>query len=281
MAYRTGSSPTFFPPFDEVESLYSTLFDFSAAKVEENGAQLIPLAGLVNESPFEDLAEAPEEDGKSVFIVCEAQMVTDALREDEMLKFGSGRLLSDLLSHLGIDKGSGNKVVFVGDKYELSFGSWSDSCLNPDWYRGSMATEEIELPDIANPDGIQAACLDIADAIRTGRMTNLVLEQNEQIRICEPQEEAQLLRGASENWRRHKVLSYTNGQAQGLNGYIKRRIRWQRQQMRGWRRRHLRQPGHGATERFHESRPGLRSPIRGPGTTQDKHRRVRDHNEPG
>ena len=124
---------------DEVESLYSALFDFSATKVEENGAQLIPLADLVNESPFEDLAEAPEEEGKSVFIVCEAQMVTDALREDEMLKFGSGRLLSDLLSHLGIDKDSGNKVVFVGDKYELSFGSWSDSCLNPDWYRGSIA----------------------------------------------------------------------------------------------------------------------------------------------
>lgn len=209
---------------DEVESLYSALFDFSATKVEENGAQLIPLADLANESPFEDLAEVPEEDGKSIFIVCEAQMVTDALREDEMLKFGSGRLLSDLLSHLGIDKDSGNKVVFVGDKYELSFGSWSDSCLNPDWYRGSIATEEIELPDTANPNGIQTICLDIADAIRTGRMTNLVLEPNEQIRICEPQEEAQLLRDASENWRRHKVLSYTNGQAHGLNGYIKRRI---------------------------------------------------------
>jgi hypothetical protein len=209
---------------DEVESLYSALFDFSATKVEENGAQLIPLADLVNESPFEDLAETPEEDGKSVFIVCEAQMVTDALREDEMLRFGSGRLLSDLLSHLGIDKDSGNKVVFVGDKYELSFGSWSDSCLNPDWYRGSIDTEEIELPDTTNPNGIQAACLDIADAIRTGRMTNLVLEQNEQVRICEPKDEAPLLRDASDNWRRHKVLSYTNGQAQGLNGYIKRRI---------------------------------------------------------
>ena len=209
---------------DEVESLYSALFDFSSTKVEENGVQLIPLVDLVNESPFEDLAEIPDEDEKSVFIVCEAQMVTDALREDEMLKFGSGRLLSDLLCHLGIDKNSGNKVVFVGDKYELSFGSWSDSCLNPDWYRGSIDTEEIELPDTANPDGIQAVCLEIANAIRTGRMTNLVLDQNEQVHICEPQDEAQLLRDASGNWRRHKVLSYTNGQAQGLNSYIKRRI---------------------------------------------------------
>lgn len=209
---------------DEVESLYSALFDFSATKVEESGAQLIPLADLVNESPFEDLAETPDEECKAVFIVCEAQMVTDALREDEMLKFGSGRLLSDLLSHLGIGKGSDNKVVFVGDKFELGFGSWSDSCLNPEWYRCGIDAEEIELPDTANPNGIQETCLNIANAIRTGRMTNLVLEQNEQVCICEPKDEAPLLRDVLDNWHRHKVLSYTNSQAQGLNGYIKRRI---------------------------------------------------------
>lgn len=209
---------------DEVESLYSALFDFSATKVEENGTQLIPLAKLVNERPFDDVAEAHDEDGKSAFIVCEAQMITDALREDEMLRFGTGKLLSDLLSHLGIGEGSGNKVVFVGDKYELGFGPWSDSCLNPDWYRGSIDTEEIELPDIKDPNGIQTACLDIANAIRTGRMTNLVLGQSEQVRICEPQDEAALLRDASDNWRRHKIITYTNSQAQDLNMYIKRRI---------------------------------------------------------
>ena len=209
---------------DEVESLYSALFDFSATKVTEDGAQLIPLANLVSESPFGDLAEETDEAGKSVFIVCEAQMVTDALREDEMLKFGSGRLLSDLLKHLGISERNENKVVFVGDKFELSFGSWSDSSLNPDWYRGGIDTEEIELPDTTDPNGIQAACLDIANAVRTGRMTNLVFEQNDQVRICEPQDETSLLRSVSEDWRRHKVLSYTNGQAHGLNSYIKRRI---------------------------------------------------------
>ena len=209
---------------DEVESLYSALFDFSATKVAENGEQLIPLADFVNESPFSDLEESPEGDAKNVFVVCEAQMITDAPREEEMLKFGTGRLLSDLLRHLDIGSYGENKIVFVGDKYELSFGSWSDSCLNVNWYRGSMIAEEIELPDTANPNGIQSVCLDIANAIRTGRMTNLVLEQNEQFRICEPRDEASLLRDVSDNWREHKVLSYTNRQARALNGFIKRKV---------------------------------------------------------
>lgn len=151
-------------------------------------------------------------------------MVTNSYREERQLKFGTGQLLSDLLNHLGIGNGGRNKVVFIGDKYELGFGSWSESCLNLDWYRDRIPAEEIELPDTTNPNGIQSACIDIADAIRTGRVTNLVLEPNEQVRICKPCDEAPLLRDASVNWRKHKVLAWNNKRVLGLNNYIKQRI---------------------------------------------------------
>ncbi|ACV22416.1 NERD domain-containing protein [Slackia heliotrinireducens] len=215
---------------DEVESLYSAIFDFSSTKVAEDGSKFIPLAELEEPRAFDDLDGAmPADDkpAKTAFIIYESQMVTDSMRVGEAIQFGSGKLLSDLLEHLGIgeDKLAGNKVVFVGDKFQLGFGSWSESCLNPEYYRGRISMTSIELPDTQTPTGIQQVCLDIANAIRIGRLSHLVLTANDQLAICGQNDEAKLLREAESDWRSHKVLSYTNSQSCGLNGYIKRRIR--------------------------------------------------------
>lgn len=211
---------------DEVESLYSTLYDFSATKVDENGERYIPLASLEDLNPFEDCPDLKDgENRRHVFVVYESQLVTDSARSGEMVQFGTGHLLSDFLGFLGISSGeSVNKIVFVGDKFQLGFGSWSESCLNACWYKDGISVETIELPDAQNPNGIQEACLQIANAIRQGRTTNLVLEANDQVRICEPSQERGLLECASANHLRHKVLSFTNRQACGLNDYVKSRI---------------------------------------------------------
>lgn len=215
---------------DEVESLYSAIFDFSSTKVAEDGSKLVPLAELEEPRAFDDLdgaTPAYEEPAKTAFIVYESQMVTDSMRVGEAIQFGSGKLLSDLLEHLGIgeDKLSGNKVVFVGDKFQLGFGSWSESCLNPEYYHGHISMSSIELPDTKTPTGIQQVCLDIANAIRIGRFSHLVITANDQLAICGQNDEAKLLRESERDWRSHKVLSYTNSQACGLNGYIKKRIK--------------------------------------------------------
>ena len=210
---------------DEVESLYSTLYDFSSARVDESGHQHIPISKFVNEVAYSDIDEESHQESKSVFIVYESQLVTDSSRIDEMIQFGSGRLLSDLLTYLGIGTESGeNKVVFVGDKFQLGFGSWSDSSLNPDWYPKQTSVSVIDLPDAQNPNGIQSVCLDIADAIRQGRTSNLVIGPNDQVRISDLNGEASLLESVLRSSGRHKVLSYTNRQASGLNEYIKSRL---------------------------------------------------------
>lgn len=211
---------------DEVESLYSTIYDFSATKIDENGDRYIPLASLEDFDPFGDCVDQKDEmDRRHVFVVYESQMITDSTHSGEMIQFGTGHLLSDLLTYLGIDGNKRkNKIVFIGDKFQLGFGSWSESCLNASWYRDDIAVELIELPDAQNPNGIQEACLQIANAIRQGRTTNLVLEGNDQVRICDPSKERGLLEGASDGHLRHKVLSYTNRQACGLNDYVKTKI---------------------------------------------------------
>jgi hypothetical protein len=211
---------------DEVESLYSTLFDFSSTKVDENGDRYIPLASMEDYVPFADCtAREDEMTPRQVFIVYESQLITDSARSGEMVQFGTGHLLSDLLAYLGIDKdGSKNKVVFIGDKFQLGFGSWNESCLNANWYKKEISVASIELPDAQNPNGIQETCLQIANAIRQNRTTNLVLDANDQVKICDISQERGLLEKAANDHTRHKVLSYTNRQACGLNDYVKAKI---------------------------------------------------------
>lgn len=214
---------------DEVESLYSAIYDFTSTRIAEDGSKLIPLAEIEEPRAFDDLDEEERCDTKgtkTAFIVYESQMVTDTPRVGGAVQFGSGKLLSDILEHLRITKGvSENKIVFVGDKYQLSFGSWSESCLNPDYYRDGLRVATIELPDTRTPNGIQRVCIDIANAIRAGRLSHLVILPNEQVSICDSGEEARLIREAEANWKSHELLAYTNAQASALNGYIKRRVK--------------------------------------------------------
>ncbi len=60
------------------------------------------------------LLDINENPPQTVYIVDEASMIADNLQETETLKFGSGRLLTDLLNYTGR-----RKVIFVGDQAQL------------------------------------------------------------------------------------------------------------------------------------------------------------------
>lgn len=53
-----------------------------------------------------------------IVIVDEASMVSDVKTEHELFRFGSGRLLSDLLTYMQLHL-AGNKIIFVGDPAQL------------------------------------------------------------------------------------------------------------------------------------------------------------------
>ena len=56
----------------------------------------------------------------TIFIVDEASMISDAIAEDEFFRFGTGRLLSDLIKFTRVQhKNAGTKIIFVGDPCQL------------------------------------------------------------------------------------------------------------------------------------------------------------------
>ena len=186
---------------EDVESLYATIYDFSKKEIDDqSGKEVIPLA------------------------VYESQMVTNTYRDEGTVRFGSGELLKDILDYLNISTSKANKVVFIGDKCQLGFGSWSQSSLNPDAYPDSIVVSSLELPDTEDPNGIERVCLEVANQIRTESYSELVIAPNEMVDLTPKQSERALIEEVASNWRTHKIIAYSNKRSYDLNSYIKRNI---------------------------------------------------------
>lgn len=56
-------------------------------------------------------------------------MVSRSLHQLELLRFGSGRLLEDLLKFLNLEK-TKRKLICIGDPYSLTYGKDTESAIN-------------------------------------------------------------------------------------------------------------------------------------------------------
>jgi len=70
-------------------------------------------------------------DESAVIILHEAHLITRSLHQSDFLRFGSGRLLDDLIQFLAL-KNNSRKLICIGDPYSLTFGKVEESALNLD-----------------------------------------------------------------------------------------------------------------------------------------------------
>ena len=66
-------------------------------------------------------------DKNSTVVFCEAQLLSQNLNQTELVKYGSGRLLDDVLS-IVFEKDN-RKLILIGDPYHLTYGKSTDSSL--------------------------------------------------------------------------------------------------------------------------------------------------------
>lgn len=211
---------------EDVESLYATLYDFSKKEIDDvTGKEIIPLASFSPVDAFEDLEPQDNiEQLRSLFIVYESQMVTDSYRDEGTVRFGSGELLKDILEYLNIPTSKSNKIIFVGDRFQLGFGSWAQSSLNPSAYQENIKTSSLELPNTDEPDGIEKTCLDIAYHIENDTFSELVIAPNEMVSLAPSESERTLVESVVDNYRTEKIIAYSNKRCYDLNLYIKRNV---------------------------------------------------------
>lgn len=68
-------------------------------------------------------------DLSAVIILHEAHLVSRSLNQSELLRFGSGRLLEDLLNFINLDN-TNRKLICIGDPYSLTYGKDTESAIN-------------------------------------------------------------------------------------------------------------------------------------------------------
>lgn len=207
---------------DGISSIYSTIYNFSAVDYEQSTSNRI--------FPCNDITYSLEEDEELsdkeyLYIILESQMVSDSYREDPLVKFGSGRLLSDLIHHLKlIEDDCPNKVIFMGDNNQLSFGSWNDSSLNYKAFQ-KFNIEPIcyEFPNHPEMNEIETNCLEIANSLSNDKFFQLQINPGNQIQILNKADQKAAIESLSKSFS-SKLLVYTNQQAKRLNSYIKNNI---------------------------------------------------------
>jgi len=127
----------------ELQSLYTTIYggapkslniedaaDSEDKQFEEQLQEIIPIRS------DDSLDES------AVIILHEAHLVSRSLHQSELLRFGTGRLLEDLLTFLNQSE-TNRKLICIGDPYSLTYGKDTDSAINTDTiaenYSGEIA----------------------------------------------------------------------------------------------------------------------------------------------
>lgn len=113
----------------ELQSLFNTIYGgapktLEVENVEEKDKQY--------EEQLQEVIPIRSDDSidhSAVIILHEAHLVSRSLHQSELLRFGSGRLLEDLLKFLSLDT-TNRKLICIGDPYSLTYGKDTESAIN-------------------------------------------------------------------------------------------------------------------------------------------------------
>lgn len=169
-----------------------------------------------------------EIDDASLIIIHEAHLVSRSLQQSDLLRFGTGRLLEDLINFLDIEKNK-RKIIFIGDPYSLTYGRDDDCSLNintlRDLYNGEIICYD-DAPDENNCDGILGMRTNIALSIKQKKY-NLLRYQwhdDELIHIDNKEVENHMhlwFKDTVEQEPEHINLVYMNKDAKRINKWVK------------------------------------------------------------
>ena len=116
------------------QSVYNTIYG-GPAKIDENkepeNEENLELETEEEYQSIIPIKSDNELDERAVIILHEAHLVTRSLNQTELLRFGTGRLLEDLLCHLSLGK-TKRKLICIGDPFFLSYGKEDESAIAVD-----------------------------------------------------------------------------------------------------------------------------------------------------
>jgi TATA-binding-like protein domain of the TOTE conflict systems/Nuclease-related domain len=170
------------------------------------------------------LKKSDNED-KAIFIVDEAQLVSDNYHQSIDLRFGSGKLLEDFIKFSDL-KNSNRKIIFIGDSFQLTIGKKEESTLNPEYLKEKyeLETKAFQLIDKEDKSLIVKQALMAVNGIRNQSFNQLSFEFSENLKSLDKEEILPILKNRIEDNSNFHLLSYSNADAQRVNYWIKKAI---------------------------------------------------------
>jgi Nuclease-related domain len=208
----------------EFNSIYSYIYGGMLRDAEENPEEL----SIENDENIKleivPLKKSEDED-KAIFIVDEAQLVSDSYHQSIDLRFGSGKLLEDFIkfSNLG---SSNRKIIFIGDKFQLLIGNKEENAISPEYFeeRYKLATRSFQLIDRDYTSRLVKQALTSASGIRSHNYNELRFDFSDDFRILDKDN---IKFNVENKIRRNSnfcLLCYSNSGAQKINLWIKKTI---------------------------------------------------------
>lgn len=169
-------------------------------------------------------------EGRIVAVVDESSMVCSRTVEHDLLEFGSGNVLEDLLDFVGTSRGG--KVIFVGDPAQLPpVGESKSNALSADYFtEKGLKVLEGELTEVLRQDGdsvILKNAMMIRDLLAKEKRNHLVFE--EKVGDVECISSDKLLDKYLEHLKSSEkhdsvIICYSNKSANGYNKEIRQSL---------------------------------------------------------
>jgi hypothetical protein len=224
-ARQVGQSPVVMAPSRrlgaryplEPESLYGHIYDSEPMFTR-------------NEQVFEMAENADADD--QLYVVGDAQLVTDRKSTSGDKRFGSGRLLSDLLEFVDLED-SRRKIIFLGDPFQLPYGSVEDTAIRSRKLEAAtgLPVRELELEKLLpgrEDDPFVVRSIPLAEAISSKAFWSLDLQIDGERCIEAPAEAPERGRLLAQKLREDplntKLVAYEHTTVNALNDWVRKEV---------------------------------------------------------
>ncbi len=180
-----------------------------------------PEKNQLEEIPIKNCDDADN----ALYIVDEAQLVSDSFYQSIDLIFGTGYLLKDFLFFSDLIK-TKRKIIFIGDPYQLQLGKKDESALNPVYLKEAykLKTNDYQLLDKPDFSNINREALFCVDKIRKKHFNSLRFDENEEVCFLTEKEFPKAVKNIIHKKIDGHILCFSNEESQKVNYWIKESI---------------------------------------------------------
>lgn len=210
----------------EVNSIYSYIYGGSKSNVEDEEEQE---QAFENDDMNSILKRVPlkisDNEENALFIVDEAQLLSDSYYRSIDLIFGSGHLLKDFLKFTNLQE-TKRKIIFIGDPYQMHTGNEDESPMRIDYLdeQYGIKASSFVLLDKPEYSELTKETLKCVNAMKDGMFNSLMFTFGSDLQAIEKSAIVDHIKIMLEFPTKRHVLTYSNEDAHRINLWIKSSI---------------------------------------------------------